>query len=273
VEALAPQAPPDPPEETDPVPRWPAWYGGAAFLVALCATFVVIGVIAAATGTVSSDDQTATFSIVATLVQDSLFAATAVVFASFTLKPRAWHFGLRSTRLWPAVGWAALALVAFYVFTALYSVAVHPDAEQNITKELGADQGTLGLVAAGFIVIAVAPAAEEFFFRGVFYRALTTRFPIVTAAAIDGLVFGAIHYDFSGANALLILPPLAILGFVFCLVYERTGTIFPTIGLHAFNNSIAYGVSVDNAAVSLVLGPLMLIGCLAGPRLLHRRIA
>jgi len=37
----------------------------------------------------------------------------------------------------------------------------------------------------------------------------------------------------------LILPPLAFLGFMFCLVYEKTGSIVPTIGLHAFNNTIA----------------------------------
>ena len=55
-------------------------------------------------------------------------------------------------------------------------------------------------------------------------------------------LFGVIHYDFSGADALLILPPLGVLGFIFCLVYERTGSIYPMIALHAFNNAIAFGV-------------------------------
>jgi membrane protease YdiL (CAAX protease family) len=60
---------------------------------------------------------------------------------------------------------------------------------------------------------------------------------------------------------------------MFCLVYEKTGTLYTTIGLHALNNSIAYGAEVDSAAVSLVLGSLMLTGCMLGPRLLHPRIA
>ena len=60
---------------------------------------------------------------------------------------------------------------------------------------------------------------------------------------------------------------------MFCLVYERTGTLYTMIGLHAFNNSIAYGAEVDSAAVSLVLGSLMLTGCMLGPRLFHPRIA
>ena len=89
---------------------------------------------------------------------------------------------------------------------------------------------------------------------------------MLAAAAIDGLLFGVIHYDFSGADALLILPPLAALGFVFCLVYERTNSIYPVIGLHALNNAIAFGATVEDASVSLVLGPLMLLACATVPR-------
>jgi hypothetical protein len=39
------------------------------------------------------------------------------------------------------------------------------------------------------------------------------------------------------------------------------------IALHAINNSIAYGIAVDEASVSLVLGPLMLVACAVVPRL------
>ena len=54
-----------------------------------------------------------------------------------------------------------------------------------------------------------------------------------------------IHFDFAGADALLILPPLAVLGFIFCLVYERTGSLYPVIALHSINNSIAYAAQAD----------------------------
>jgi hypothetical protein len=39
------------------------------------------------------------------------------------------------------------------------------------------------------------------------------------------------------------------------------------VGLHAFNNAIAYGVAVEDASVSLFLGPLMLVACMLLPRL------
>src|SRR5215216_3182028 len=120
METAAPQAPPEPPELPEGAaagPRWPAWYAITAFLVGLVATFVVVGIAAAATGTTSGSDSPA-FTIVATLLQAGVFAGTAVVFASFTAPPRPWHFGLRRTRLWPAVGWAAVGLFSFYVFAA-----------------------------------------------------------------------------------------------------------------------------------------------------------
>ena len=259
--------PPQPPELPEGVaPRWPAWYAWVGFLVALIGTLIAVGIVAAATGA-TADDEDATFTIVATLIQSVIFIGTAVIFASFTRKPEPWHFGLRRAPFWPTVGWAALGLASFYVFAAVYTAAVQPDAEQTVAQELGAEQGTFGLIAAGFMVVCIAPVAEEFFFRGFFYKALRTRYAVLGAAAIDGGLFGVIHFDFSSADALLILPPLAVLGFMFCLVYERTGSIFPTIALHALNNSLAFGIQAEGWAVSAVLGPLMLIACMSAPRL------
>jgi uncharacterized protein len=264
---LQPAQPPEPPELPEGVaPRWPAWYAGAGFLVALIGTLIAVGVVAAATGAGTDDDDPA-FTIIATLMQSLVFIGTALLFASFTCRPKPWHFGLRRTTFWPALGWAALGMVSFYVLAAVYTALVSPDAEQTVAQDLGADEGTFGLIAAGFMVICVAPFAEEFFFRGFFYRALRSKYSVIVAALIDGALFGVIHYDFSGADALLILPPLAVLGFMFCLVLEKTGSLWPVIGLHAFNNAIAYGVAVEDASVSLVLGPLMLAACMLLPRL------
>jgi membrane protease YdiL (CAAX protease family) len=258
-----PPARPELPEGA--APRWPPWYAGVGFITALIATLIVVGIVAAATGA-ASDEENTTFTVVATFLQGMIFIGTAVLFASFTRRPRPEHFGLRRTPFWPAVGWAALGISSFYALAVVYTALVQPDAEQTVAQDLGADQGTFGMIAAGFMVICVAPFAEEFFFRGFFYRALRSRWSVLVAAGIDGLLFGVIHYDFSSADALLILPPLAVLGFVFCLVYERTNSIYPVIALHALNNAIAFGATVEDASVSLVLGPLMLLACATIPR-------
>jgi len=265
-----PPEPPAAPEGVESAPRWPAWYAPVAFVVAFGGTAVIAGMLLAVTGA-DVDDESAAVTIVGTLIQAGVFVGTAVMFASFVARPMAWQFGLRRTRFWAAVGWALLGLFAFYVFAAVYTALVQPDVEQTVTQDLGADQGTVGLIAAGLVVVVVAPVAEEFFFRGFFYRALRSRFSVMAAAIIDGLVFGVIHWDFQTADGLLILPPLAALGVVFCLVYERTGSLFPVIGLHAINNSVAYAVKVnDGWMVSLAAGTLMITALMLVPRLLPR---
>ena len=77
-------------------------------------------------------------------------------------------------------------MVSFYVLAAVYSAILQPDVEQTVAEDLGADESSSGLIAAGFMIICVAPFAEEFFFRGFFYGALRTKFSIAVAALIDG---------------------------------------------------------------------------------------
>jgi uncharacterized protein len=267
--------PPDPPElpgGAETQPRWPAWYAPAGFVGGFAVTLVVsvvVAIVGTAFGADLEGDTPPAMVVVLTLLQALILCGTAVFLASRTRRPQAWHFGLRRARFWPTVGWTALGMISFYVFALVYSAVVDPSGEQSVTEDLGADESTLALVAAGFVVIVVAPLAEEFFFRGFFYRALRSRLGILGAAGIDGVVFGLIHY--TGTDTLELLPILGFLGFVFCLVYERTGTLYSVIALHALNNSIAYGVSTDDATLPLILGPLMLTACMLGPRLLHRR--
>lgn len=257
---------PELPEAAERAPAWPAWFAWVGFLVAIFGVLVLVGTAAAVVG---ADGESPEFVVIATLAQGLVFVATAVWFAGRVAPPKAWHFGLRSTRFWPAVGWAALGVFSFFLISAIYAALVRPDAEQDVVESLGGDQGTFGLVIAGLMVIAVAPVVEEVFFRGFFYRALRSRFSIVVAALMDGLLFGVIHFNFDDADALLILPPLALLGFIFCLVYEKTGSLYPVIGMHAFNNSLAFAIQADDGwQVSVVAGPLVLAACALVPRLL-----
>jgi membrane protease YdiL (CAAX protease family) len=161
---------------------------------------------------------------------------------------------------------ALTAYATFWLFSVLYQLILHPHGKQTVAKDLGANNGGVLLVLAAILVIVVAPAAEEFFFRGFFYRALRSRFSMIAAAVIDGLVFGAVHY--TGSQTLSVLPVLAMLGFVFCILYERTGSILPGISLHAINNSISYAVTVHSSSgVALALGAGMVGACILAPQL------
>jgi CAAX protease family protein len=254
-------------------PRWPVWYGPAAFVCALIATAIVVALGSAILTSAGHKvaDNSPGFQLVGTLVQDSLFIATAVLFASFVAPPKPWQFGLRWAPFKPTLRTAALALAAFYVFAVLYVLILHPDGKQDVVKDLGADKGGLKMVLGALLVVALAPVAEEFFFRGFFYKALRSRLSVYVAAAIDGLVFGGIHY--TGPEVLSLLPILMVLGFIFCLVLERTGTLFAVIPLHAINNGISYASTVHGAAgVSLGLAAAVVAGSALTLRALPRRL-
>jgi len=207
--------------------------------------------------------------LVLTAVLDGIFVATAVLFASLTERPQPAHFGLRRAPFWRTVGWAALGMVTFWIVSGVYTVLVKGHGKQSVLEELHAKHNSATLVAVALLVIVIAPTAEEFFFRGFFYRALRTRMGVLLAALLDGLLFGVIHYE--GPDTAVLLPLLAVLGFIFCLVYERTGTLFATIGLHALNNVIAYGAGTDDWAVAGVVGGAMLTACVTLPRVLEAR--
>jgi hypothetical protein len=129
-------------------------------------------------------------------------------------------------------------------------------------EDLGADENLFAAIAVGVAVILVAPVAEEFFFRAFFYRALRTRLRVWSASLIDGLVFGALH--FQGPDTAVILPVIALFGVGQCLVYERTGSLFGVIAIHAAFNTVAtFGAA---PAVAVVLGSLVILSCLLVPR-------
>jgi membrane protease YdiL (CAAX protease family) len=119
------------------------------------------------------------------------------------------------------------------------------------------------LIGGAVAVVAIAPVCEEIFFRGLLYRVLRLRMPVLAAAVIDGVIFGAVH------GSLVILPVLAVLGVIFCLVYERTGSLFPTIAMHSVNNVLAFGSTAKHGwPPALAVGALVLLACLIVPRLL-----
>lgn len=259
--------PPDPPERPAGVagyPRWPAWYGPAAFGSGLVVAAIVATVAAAASG--GSGKLGTTAAMVLTAVLDAIFVGIAVLFASMTERPKAAHFGLRRAPFWRTIGWSALGMVSFWIVSGAYSTLVKDHGKQKVLQDLQSKHSAATIVTVALLVIVVAPAAEEFFFRGFFYRALRTRMPILLAALLDGLLFGGVHYE--GPKTAVLLPVLGVLGFVFCLVYEKTGTLFATIALHSLNNTIAYGVATHDWGVAGGVGGTMLVACASAPAVL-----
>ena len=257
--------PPDPPELPEAArPRWPPWYAPVALLSSigtiLVAGLPVLPVILAAG---ISETLAAVSLLVLLIVQDGLLVGSALLFANMKRRPRLWHFGARATRFWPTFGWAALGLAALLGIELAYLGLL--DVDETNVEELGKGSPLAGLAVA-LSTIVVAPIAEELFFRGFFYRALRTRLRVWSAALIDGVVFAALH--FQGTDTAAILPVIALVGAGLCLVYERTGSLFAVIGVHAAFNAFAT-FPVAPVAAALV-GLVMLAACVLVPRRLGR---
>jgi uncharacterized protein len=241
---VAPELPegverPPPPQASSWKP-WMAWVGLVAAFGGALMGALIVGVIGAAAGA-RLDDPTPAISITSTFVQDVSFVGAALLFASIAGRPRPEQFGLRRTRVWPALGWIAVTFGGFYLVTAVWVAVLgaSPD-DAKLADELGVKDSTIAMLAVAFLVSVVAPVAEEFFFRGFFFTALRAWKGLWPAAILTGLVFGAIHVGSADAAFLL---PLAFLGFALCLLYHRTGSLYPCMTLHCLNNSLAFGVS------------------------------
>lgn len=243
-------------------PGWRAWTAWAALVAgfgAAIAGAILLGVISLGFGA-SLEDPPPSVNILATVVQDLCLIGSALLFARSAgpLTPEA--FGLRTPRVWPAVGWTALTWVTFLVFTAAWvSLVGASGTDEKLPKELGVDESTVALVAVSVLVCVIAPIAEEFFFRGYFFTALRSWRGMWPAALLTGLVFGGIH---AGSSDIAFLVPLGFFGFALCLLYVRTGSLYPCIAAHAINNSIAFGASQgwDWQVVPVLVGALLSIG-------------
>jgi membrane protease YdiL (CAAX protease family) len=208
--------------------------GLAAFLVlVLLEAAIVVGIDG------DSDD----LSLAATLTLQALLAVTLVVVAFVAVRPdsgetSAADLGLRRP-LHPAVKAAALAYVAYIGCALLIAAIVQPE-QEDVTRDLGADEGALGSIAAGFLVIVAAPITEEVFFRGFMFAGLRRAMPFAAAALLSAAIWGIFHY--TGGGSWGVVLQLGIFGVALAWLYERTGSIWPTIAVHALNNALAFAI-------------------------------
>jgi CAAX protease family protein len=197
----------------------------------LSAVYLVIGY--------DSPDDAPSFEFAAIAAQSLAFVGAALVMTTQNGgRPTARQFGFRPFDR-SALGWAVTALVGFLVLQAIYAVITHPSPD-DLPQDLGADKSTTLAIVTGFFVIVVAPPVEEFFFRGFLYQSLRNRIGVWGGAAASGLIFGAIHFKPE------YLIPLAMLGAILALLFEKTGSLWPCILLHSLYNGLAYTAALTS---------------------------
>jgi membrane protease YdiL (CAAX protease family) len=244
---------PEPPPRRgrDDLPRWPLWAPFAAMLGTLIVAVVGVGAIALVVelaGVDTAADTPPGVTIGGTYVQDLALIGSALLLARLLDPPAtAGKFGLRLTRWLPAAGWTLVCWFGFFAFATAWGLALGITEEDDLPEELGVDGSTAALVAVTLLVCVLAPIAEELFFRGFCFTALRRTLGMLPAAALTGIIFGAIHL---GGTDIEFIVPLMVFGFFLCLLYVWTASLLPCIVLHALNNALALGVSQDWGATT-----------------------
>jgi membrane protease YdiL (CAAX protease family)/uncharacterized RDD family membrane protein YckC len=144
--------------------------------------------------------------------------------------------GLRRFKL-SDLKWVAAGMAAYMAFALVYGLFVSPE-QEDVARDLGFGSSLVGGIAAGVLIVGAAPVAEEIFFRGFVFGGFRHRLPLWPAALLAGAIFGIFH--FTGVSSIGVVPQLAAFGVVLCWLYDKTGSIWPTILLHAVNNLIAF---------------------------------
>jgi len=152
-----------------------------------------------------------------------------------------------------------LALGLYFVLAALWALAFIGSSTTHTADVLSQAKhaATLDVVITVVAASASAPIVEETFFRGLLYRSLRNRLPILPAALVSGALFGLVHIT---GYPLITLPVKALFGVFACLLYERTGSLLPGIALHSFVDASATDVSLtgNDWVVLIVAGALIL---------------
>jgi uncharacterized protein len=147
--------------------------------------------------------------------------------------PKRELFGLRRPASWPrAIGYMAAGLGVIWALSFALSPFLDAGEEQGIVPEEW-DPDRLGaFLAFAAVATLAAPVVEELTFRGLGF-ALLEPYGKWTAILATGILFGVWH------GLIVALPVLAAFGVLLSWLRWATGSVYPSMLLHAIFNGIA----------------------------------
>lgn len=160
-----------------------------------------------------------------------------------------WLVFLKTRFTWSAIGYAKpsrpwlkkwIFSVVVYVLISMALVAVAtwllPSFDANQAQDVGLSGSySLGLKIIGFIsLVILTPIFEETMFRGVLFKGLRRSMSFYPALIVASLLFALAH------GQLNVSLDTFALGLLLGYLTEKTGSIVPSILLHALKNSVAF---------------------------------
>lgn len=246
-----------PPYRSDRAPWGWAEIGIVIFitLVALVAIFTALTYLLDALGVDTADAEagpvgTATL-LIGQVVLDvaAVGAAAAFSLGKFHLPPSAWGL-VRPPTLNP--GLILLTLVLSFVALGVYGGVTNVlgleqlEPQSNVPTQLFEDRAIVPLTL--FLILIVAPFAEEMFFRGFLFHGMWGRIGLWPAVIGSGFIFSLIHVNSGDLIGLVI--PFTVIGALFAWLVKQTGSLWNAIAVHFLFNAV--GVTANLAQVILL---------------------
>ena len=232
-----------------PLAGWVPIDGALGFLLAIVLQFIALFVFIQVRGETImgglealQDDPT--FTLVAAPTLGLGFAAMAVLRIRL-LRGLPWEwFGLHARRLLPAVGWGALAGVAFLIvnfsLSLLFQLAGSiPDQSEQIVGPFKTAT-PMQLALLGVFIVLIGPFLEELFFRGYALRAFRQRLGPTWGVILSAALFAAPHAFGITTGYVGLLVPIFCGGVILALVYQRTGNLWSAVVAHCMNNLVGF---------------------------------
>lgn len=170
-----------------------------------------------------------------------------ILIAELGLLIPVWALGVRKYRLgWAEVGFRRFSVskglglgclfvlvslavnLVWSVFLAFFGRRTQPNLLPLFGE--GLEGLSLALLAGGVI----APLAEEAFFRGYLFAGLRQHLGYLPATLLSATLFALVHILPTS------WPPIFVLGVLFAVLYEQTGSIWPAVFVHGAMNALAF---------------------------------
>ncbi len=178
-----------------------------------------------------------TFSFVILVFSDSAFLAVILAFLipKGSMKKRLGLVRARLSKYLYLIPASAGYVITTAALTATIAILL-PDLNLDQPQELPFvnAEAVPELIIAAVALLVVAPITEEIVFRGFIFRGFRNKFGFIGAAFISSIIFGIAHGQINVA-----IDTFA-LGLFLCYVYEKTGSLWVSVALHALKNGIAF---------------------------------
>lgn len=232
-----------------PLATWTVFHSLGVFLLGnlIIGQALIGSIVLFLFGTMTAATDGATTPIlVASLFADLAMAGTILVWLRLRREPivallgvPAPGRGFREIGIGVAAGAVLYLVVAYGVGTGiswLFEQAFH---QPIVTPhQLSPDLSLVGKILAAFLAIAIAPPAEELFFRGVLFRGLRDRRGFAVAAPVSAVAFGLAHWTGEWRGALVLVLSMVVTGLGLTFLYDRRKNLVTNVAAHATFNII-----------------------------------